>query len=114
MCRLKKQDNADVQKLQMMSRWDPDTHDAILWLRQNKNKFRMEVFEPPFMCLSVKDRRYANAVEACFAGNQLKVRHPSLTSPVKFTHSWFDARLLSLNVKKIAILSITTSTMKMP
>ena len=73
LCRLRKQDDADVQKLQMMLRWDPETHDAILWLRENKNKFRMEVFEPPFMCLSVKDRRYANAIEACFSGNQLKV-----------------------------------------
>ena len=73
LCRLQKQDNADVQKLQMMSKWDPDTHDAILWLRRNKDKFRMEVFEPPFMSLSVKDRRYANAIEACFSGNQLKV-----------------------------------------
>lgn len=72
-CRLKKQDSADVQKLQMMAKWDIDTHDAILWLRANKNKFRMEVFEPPFMSLSVKDRRYANAIEACFAGNQIKV-----------------------------------------
>ena len=73
MCRLKKQDDADVQKLQMMAKWDIDTHDAILWLRANKNKFRMEVIEPPFMSLSVKDRRYANAIEACFAGNQIKV-----------------------------------------
>lgn len=73
LCRLKKQDDADVQKLQMMQKWDPDTHDAILWLRANKNKFRMEVFEPPFMSLSVKDRRYANAIEACFGGNQIKV-----------------------------------------
>ena len=80
--RLKKQDDADVQKLQMMAKWDIDTHDAILWLRQNKNKFRMEVFEPPFMSLSVKDRRYANAIEACFAGNQIKVWHRLLTIPV--------------------------------
>ena len=71
--RLKKQDDADVQKLQMMAKWDRDTHDAILWLRANKNKFRMEVFEPPFMSLSIKDRRYTNAIEACFAGNQIKV-----------------------------------------
>ena len=82
MYRLKKQDDADVQKLQMMAKWDIDTHDAILWLRQNKNKFRMEVFEPPFMSLSVKDRRYANAIEACFAGNQIKVWHRLLTIPV--------------------------------
>lgn len=74
--RLAKQDNADVQKLQMMLKWDPDTHDAIVWLRQNKHRFKMEVFEPPFMCLNIKDRRYANAIEACFNANQLKVWIP--------------------------------------
>ncbi|KAF8165900.1 P-loop containing nucleoside triphosphate hydrolase protein [Crassisporium funariophilum] len=69
---LKKQDDADVQKLQMMSRWDKDTHDTIIWLRNHKHLFKMEVFETPFMCLTVRDRRYTNAVEACFNGNQLK------------------------------------------
>ena len=59
----------------MISKWDPDTYDAILWLRKNKDKFRMEVFEPPLMCLTLKDRRYTNAVEACFTGNQIKVWH---------------------------------------
>ena len=59
----------------LMSKWDPDTHDAILWLRANNHLFRMEVIEPLFMSLSVKDRRYANAIEACFAGNQIKVWH---------------------------------------
>lgn len=94
----------------MMFRWDQDTHDAILWLRANKNKFRMEVFEPPFMSLSVKDRRYANAVEACFVGNQIKVWYQSLTNPVDLL---IDTRPLSLNVKKIVILSITILTIKM-
>jgi hypothetical protein len=71
--RLKKQDNADVQKLNSLRRWDLDTHDAIVWLRQNRNLFKMEVFETPFMRLNVKDKRYTNAVEACFSNAQLRV-----------------------------------------
>ena len=73
----------------------------------------MEVFEPPFMCLSVKDRRYANAIEACFVGNQLKVLHRLSITSGKFAHPGFDTRPLSLNAKKIAILSIIISMMKM-
>ncbi|KAF8967457.1 P-loop containing nucleoside triphosphate hydrolase protein [Flammula alnicola] len=69
---LKKQDNDDVRKLAMMQRWDKDTHDAILWVRRNRNLFKMEVFETPFMRLNVKDKRFTNSVEACFATNQLK------------------------------------------
>lgn len=56
-----------------MKRWDLDTHDAILWLRANRDKFKMEVFEPPFMCLTVPQRQFTNAVEACFNAVQLRV-----------------------------------------
>lgn len=56
-----------------MYRWDRETHDAIKWLRANKNLFKAEVFEPPFMCVTVKDKRYSNAVEACFSAGQMKV-----------------------------------------
>lgn len=33
----------------------------------------MEVFEPPLVSLTVPDKKYTNAVEACFNANQLKV-----------------------------------------
>ena len=77
--RLQELDNVDVQRLQAMERWDKDTYDAIIWVRNNKDLFKMEVFETPYMRLSVKEKRYANAVEACFNANQLKVI-PSLFS----------------------------------
>lgn len=70
---MKKLDDQNVRKLQALSRWDRDTHDAILWLRENRDKFKMEVFEPPLMVLTVPDRRFVNAVEACFTAPQLKV-----------------------------------------
>ena len=73
MIRLKKLDDADARKLAMMYRWDKETHDAIKWLRANKHLFKAQVFEPPFMCVTVKDKRYANAVEACFNASQMKV-----------------------------------------
>ncbi|KIM34992.1 hypothetical protein M413DRAFT_449948 [Hebeloma cylindrosporum] len=69
---LRKQDNADVQKLNKLAGWDKDTHDAILWVRENRNLFKMEVFETPFMRLNVKDKRYTNAVEACLGSTQLR------------------------------------------
>ena len=72
---MKELDNVDVQRLQAMERWDKDTYDAIIWVRNNKNLFKMEVFETPYMRLTVKDKKYANAIEACFNANQLKVNH---------------------------------------
>lgn len=56
-----------------MSRWHKDTHDAILWLRANKQLFKMEVFEPPYMCMTVPDKRYQDAVEALMNSAQLRV-----------------------------------------
>jgi hypothetical protein len=56
-----------------MGRWDHDTHDAIVWLRNNRDKFQQEVFEPPFMCLTVPNRSYASGVETCFNAAQIKV-----------------------------------------
>ncbi|KAF8237930.1 P-loop containing nucleoside triphosphate hydrolase protein [Tricholoma matsutake] len=72
MARLEKLDDVNVRKLQALGRWDRDTHDAILWLRKNRDKFKMEVFEPPIMVLTVPDRRFVNAVESCFNAAQLK------------------------------------------
>jgi structural maintenance of chromosomes protein 5 len=69
---------ADVgeRKLENLKRWDKDTYDAVVWLRQeeNRKKFKAPIIEPPCLCLSVKDKRFTNAVEACFNANQLKVR----------------------------------------
>ena len=70
---MKKLDNVDVQKLTAMRKWDPETHDAIVWVRNNRHLFKMEVFETPFMRLSMKNRDFADAVESCFSTTQMKV-----------------------------------------
>jgi hypothetical protein len=66
-------DDAGQRKLENLKRWDKDTYDAVIWLRQNQEKFKQPIIEPPCLCLSVKDKRFASAVEACFNANQLKV-----------------------------------------
>jgi hypothetical protein len=68
------------RKLENLKRWDKDTHDAVIWLRQNRDKFKQEIIEPPCLSLSVKDKRFTNAIEACFNANQLKVRTFSYVS----------------------------------
>jgi structural maintenance of chromosomes protein 5 len=75
LCRLRNLDDENVRKLQDLAKWDKDCHDAVLWLRkpENQEKFRMPVIEPPCVTLTVPDKKYTNAVEACFNANQLKV-----------------------------------------
>lgn len=46
------------------------------WLRANKDLFRMEVFEPPALSVTVPDQSFAAAVENSFNQAQMKVRLP--------------------------------------
>lgn len=70
---LKRLDSEDHRRLEALKRWNPNHHQAVLWLRQNKHRFDMEVFEPPCLSVSMKDPKYADAVESCFSANQLQV-----------------------------------------
>jgi hypothetical protein len=73
--RLKQLDNVDSQKLEKLGSFNKDAYDAVLWLRQNKDKFRMEIIEPPIISLTVPDKNFQYAVETCMSNVQLKVRY---------------------------------------
>ena len=60
-------------KLMHLQRWDRDCGETVLWLRQNRHRFKMDVFEPPVLSVNVQDKRYADAIEACFSNNDMKV-----------------------------------------
>lgn len=70
-------DSQSHQKLQQLKNQDRDGGEVVEWLRSNKDKFRMEIFEPAVLCMTVPNRAYADAVEACFGGSQLKVSDSS-------------------------------------
>ena len=72
---LQQLDNVDHQRLVNLRRMDADTADAIAWLRNNRDKFKMEVFEPACISARVTEMRYVDQVEACINFNQFKVRH---------------------------------------
>lgn len=65
-------DNLDTQsgqqdsKLQEASR---DTYQAWKWIQNNQNKFRQQVFGPAIVECSLKDPKYANAVESLLQQN---------------------------------------------
>ncbi|KIK34846.1 hypothetical protein CY34DRAFT_812613, partial [Suillus luteus UH-Slu-Lm8-n1] len=62
-----------LRKLEKLPGWDRDISNAVVWLRNHQHKFKMEVFEPHMMCCTVPDRRYTDAIEACFNQDQLKI-----------------------------------------
>lgn len=69
---LQKLDDERHRKLERLRQQDRDCAEAVAWLRNNQDRFKMEVFEPPMICCSVSDKKYTNAVEACFSKTQLK------------------------------------------
>lgn len=68
---LTKLDNADVQKLNLAKRADPNTYNAILWLRRNQDKFSEQIYEPPIMCMAVRDTSTDYAVESVVRRNSM-------------------------------------------
>ena len=53
-------------KLQQKSR---DTYQAWQWIQKNQDQFQQQVFGPPMVECSLKDPKYADAVESLFQNN---------------------------------------------
>ncbi|KAH8827579.1 hypothetical protein DL96DRAFT_1599512 [Flagelloscypha sp. PMI_526] len=68
---LKSMDQASAIKLNKLSRWSRDTADVVVWLRKHKHLFNDEIFEPPYLSVDVPDKKYADAIDACFNRNQV-------------------------------------------
>ena len=83
--RIQALDNVDTQKLEALGRWHSDTAETVKWLRQNKHRFKMEIFEPPMLSISVPDKRFVNAIEACFSANDMQVGLLASSPMVKFS-----------------------------
>ena len=79
-CRLSQLEDNDHRKLDKLGRWDPDCADTVVWLRANKHRFRMEVFEPPALSVNVPDKKYAAAIESLFNANDMRVSSPFRSS----------------------------------
>ncbi|EMR11466.1 hypothetical protein PNEG_00481 [Pneumocystis murina B123] len=62
-------DNVREQRLQWLKQNDRDVFDAVIWLSNNRNKFKDHVYEPVYLEISVRDLKYADFLEACFQKN---------------------------------------------
>ncbi|KAG7476281.1 hypothetical protein MATL_G00081220 [Megalops atlanticus] len=50
----------------------PDTHNALLWLRQNRQCFTGNVYEPMMLVINVRDARHAKYIESHVPLNDLR------------------------------------------
>ncbi|KAI1212753.1 P-loop containing nucleoside triphosphate hydrolase protein [Annulohypoxylon truncatum] len=57
----------DGQKLAFLRRSHPDAARGWNWLRENQDEFEKEVFGPPMLNCSVKDKRFSNQIQSLLA-----------------------------------------------
>ena len=57
--------NQRLTSLRMLNR---DAHSAVVWLKDNGDKFAMPILEPVMLSVNIVDRQYVNQVEAFLSG----------------------------------------------
>ncbi|XP_066599274.1 structural maintenance of chromosomes protein 5 isoform X2 [Prorops nasuta] len=55
--------NIDAKRLELLRRKSNDSYKAVLWLRQNMDKFSRPVHEPILLHINLKDSRYSKYLE---------------------------------------------------
>uniref|UniRef100_G1P9Y5 Structural maintenance of chromosomes protein 5 n=4 Tax=Myotis lucifugus TaxID=59463 RepID=G1P9Y5_MYOLU len=65
-------DNLMNQKEDKLRQRYRDTYDAVLWLRNNRDKFKQRVYEPIMLTINMKDNKNAKYVENHIPPNDLR------------------------------------------
>ncbi|XP_028619890.1 structural maintenance of chromosomes protein 5 isoform X4 [Grammomys surdaster] len=65
-------DNLMNQKEDKLRQRYRDTYDAVLWLRNNKDRFKQRVCEPIMLTINMKDNKNAKYVENHISSNDLR------------------------------------------
>lgn len=65
-------DNLMNQKEDKLRQRFRDTYDAVLWLRNNRDKFKQRVCEPIMLTINMKDNKNAKYIENHIPSNDLR------------------------------------------
>ncbi|XP_070206218.1 structural maintenance of chromosomes protein 5-like [Littorina saxatilis] len=60
------------QRLEQLRRRHKHTYDAVMWLRQNRNKFKATIHEPMILCLQVNMPEHAKFVEMQISASDMR------------------------------------------
>ncbi|KRH92617.1 Structural maintenance of chromosome protein SMC5/Spr18, SMC superfamily, partial [Pseudoloma neurophilia] len=55
--------NFELQRLEFLKKYHKETWKAVNWLRNNKEKFKEEIYEPLIMTLFIKEEKYILEIE---------------------------------------------------
>nr|XP_008101503.1 PREDICTED: structural maintenance of chromosomes protein 5 isoform X2 [Anolis carolinensis] len=70
--RIEKFENLMNVKEENLRRRFRDTYNALLWLRQNKDRFKRPFCEPMMLAINMKDQKYAKYVENHISSNDMR------------------------------------------
>ncbi|XP_061484198.1 structural maintenance of chromosomes protein 5 isoform X2 [Rhineura floridana] len=65
-------DNMMNMKEEKLKRRFRDTHVALMWLRENRNRFQRDVYDPMMLAINMKDHKHAKYVENYISSNDLR------------------------------------------
>ncbi|KAI8923877.1 hypothetical protein BC831DRAFT_513829 [Entophlyctis helioformis] len=95
-------DEIRSRKLANLKRFDKETYEATLWLQQNMGMFQKHVYEPVALEISLRDPRYANAVEAFVKPSHMTTFVTQCEADYKtLCREAIDVRKLRINVVSI-------------
>nr|XP_060618198.1 structural maintenance of chromosomes protein 5 [Anolis sagrei ordinatus] len=70
--RIEQFENSMNMKEENLRRRFRDTYNALLWLRQNKDRFKRPFSEPIMLAINMKDQKYAKYVENHISSNDMR------------------------------------------
>ncbi|KAL1849547.1 Structural maintenance of chromosomes protein 5 [Paecilomyces lecythidis] len=100
-------DSQAGQQEEKLKRFSPDSYRAYRWVLENQDKFEHEVFGPPIVTCSIKDPKYADAIESLF-------QRTDLTAFTTQSRNDFRTLQRALNVEqKLHDISIRTCSISL-
>lgn len=88
------------QLLNQLRRLDPDVAKGWEWLRDNQDGFEKEVFGPPMLTCSVKDKRYTDLVQSMLqAGDFLCFTAQTKQDHKKLSDQFYSKMGLSVTIR---------------
>lgn len=101
---LKNLDSQEGQRLQLLRKLDSDAHAAYKWLQDHRDDFEKEVFGPPMLACSVKDKRYSDQVQSVLSKDDFLC----FTAQTKNDHKKLTDQFYNQQKLAVAVRTITT------
>ncbi|EFW99146.1 structural maintenance of chromosome complex subunit [Grosmannia clavigera kw1407] len=93
-------DSKRGQQFSLLKRIAPEVAQGWQWLEQNKSQFSQEIFGPPMVTCSVKDKQYSNLVQSLLQNDDfLCFTAQNVQDHKKLSDQFYDVMGLSVTIR---------------